>query len=147
LVAGYGKLAEVQKGFVDTVDFYAGCDAGEQVGNTFADITVQFKIGAKSYDSVLSKHVTEFEEWRSHRYTEIFGLLASRYGAAVVAAQYDNRTIFEFRPEESFAADKEVIAIDECVDGAHHSYSVGSLPGMAVLMRSCHKMHVGGGVL
>ena len=55
--------------------------------------------------------VAEFENGFAHADAKRFGLGATRNGAAVVAAEYDDGFVCEVRAEEPLAAHEEVVAI------------------------------------
>ena len=59
--------------------------------------------------------MAELEHRLTHSYAQTLGFVGSGDGAAVVVGEHDHRTALQVGPEYPLAADKEVVAVGQCV--------------------------------
>lgn len=61
--------------------------------------------------------MAHLEEWFAHLDAQRFGFIAAAHHTAIVVAEHHDRQAAQLGPEEAFAADIEVVAIDQGVHG------------------------------
>jgi len=63
---------------------------------------------------------------RAHRYAKGFSLVAAGNDTTVIAAEYDDGSRQKIGSKKPFAADEEIIAVDES-EGGGHSNPLGTI--------------------
>jgi len=103
-----------------------GRHPGQEPGNPGTDVAVKLKIGRKYHDGIVSEDLPILENGRAHRYIEGFGLVAAGDNATVIAAEDDDGPRRQVGSKKPFAADEEIIAVDES-EGSGHSNPLGAI--------------------
>ena len=104
---------QFEKGFIDGIAFHLGNRCFEGVHHPIAHVPVKRVVRGKDVYLLAAQLLLDLKNRGPHRDSQRLRFVGPRDDAAVVVGKHHHRPVFQFRAENTFTGNVEVVAVGE----------------------------------